>query len=169
MPYTKKKIPITGSDGEVCYRCQVCGEVKPESQFLNKQTALRCKACRNAYSRQWARAHPEKTKATRERLRDYHKEYSRVWHRNRGWQKRHGIEFSVARYEQMLADQDGKCAICKDVMARPCIDHCHKTNRVRGLLCHSCNAGIGALRDDPEIMGRAIEYVKRAGCVQLAS
>jgi hypothetical protein len=40
------------------------------------------------------------------------------------------------------------------------VDHDHVTGRVRALLCNLCNAGIGHLRDDPQIMQAAIEYVR---------
>lgn len=54
---------------------------------------------------------------------------------------------------------NGKCHICKkeDVF---CIDHCHKTNKIRGMLCNRCNSGIGFLKDDIEIMKEAIKYLE---------
>ena len=62
-----------------------------------------------------------------------------------------------------LADQHGgKCGICGEIpkTARGLhIDHCHATGKVRGLLCHSCNVGIGALRDDPKLLSKALEYL----------
>ena len=62
----------------------------------------------------------------------------------------------------MLADQDGKCAICtKPFPGRIAIDHDHRTGRVRGLLCTSCNTGIGKLGDDPELLLRAISYLSQ--------
>lgn len=39
------------------------------------------------------------------------------------------------------------------------VDHDHKTNTFRGFLCHSCNRSIGQLKDDPEVLWRAIEYL----------
>lgn len=67
-------------------------------------------------------------------------------------------------YKVMLAAQEGGCAICggppngKGVNYH--IDHDHTTGRVRGLLCHSCNTGIGNLRDDPERLERAAHYIR---------
>lgn len=40
------------------------------------------------------------------------------------------------------------------------IDHCHKTGKVRGLLCKTCNTGIGHLKDDPNILRSAINYLE---------
>jgi len=42
------------------------------------------------------------------------------------------------------------------------VDHNHKTNKVRGLLCQRCNMGIGQFRDDPNLMARAVEYLTLA-------
>jgi hypothetical protein len=54
------------------------------------------------------------------------------------------------------------CAICNKDLATTKdrhIDHCHDTGTVRGILCHSCNTGLGHFRDDPELMMAAIRYV----------
>lgn len=67
-------------------------------------------------------------------------------------------------YDATLAAQGGRCAICStDQPGRPSwsIDHCHSTGVARGLLCNHCNTAIGLMRDDPEVMRRAIEYLTR--------
>lgn len=53
------------------------------------------------------------------------------------------------------------CAICRAADERLFVDHCHKTNRFRGLLCHTCNTGIGQLGDDPELLRAAANYLER--------
>ena len=64
-------------------------------------------------------------------------------------------------YEALLAHQDGRCAICGGVPTKRLrVDHCHQTGKVRGLLCDLCNSGIGKLRDDPDRLARAIEYLQ---------
>lgn len=66
-------------------------------------------------------------------------------------------------YDRMFAEQNGLCAICKKPPAeddtRLCVDHCHTTGRIRKLLCRRCNAGLGAFRDDPDIIARAVQYL----------
>lgn len=65
-------------------------------------------------------------------------------------------------YDRMLAKQNGVCAICYGPQqgSKPfCVDHCHSTNIVRGLLCGKCNSGIGMLCDDPVRMINAAKYV----------
>lgn len=51
---------------------------------------------------------------------------------------------SVAEYETLAARQNGTCAICKETPRRKlCVDHCHETKKVRGLLCVGCNLALG--------------------------
>lgn len=66
----------------------------------------------------------------------------------------------------MLADQSGGCAICGKMDNGDgrflYVDHCHATGKVRGLLCHNCNSGIGHFRDNVALMHKAIDYVNRS-------
>lgn len=75
---------------------------------------------------------------------------------------------TVEQYNQMFVDQYGKCAICKcsdwGHNSRPSVDHNHTTGVIRGLLCHSCNAAIGLLKDSADVVTSALAYlVKHAG------
>lgn len=63
----------------------------------------------------------------------------------------------------MEVEQGGACKICGE----PCtsgrslaVDHCHKTGRVRGLLCGQCNNGLGRFRDRPDLLLAAIAYLE---------
>ena len=62
----------------------------------------------------------------------------------------------------MVVEQDNKCLICATEMTPPCVDHCHTTNKVRGLLCKLCNSGIGKLGDTAAAVQRAVAYLKKA-------
>ena len=68
-------------------------------------------------------------------------------------------------YEIILEKQDGKCAIClvssDDYGKRFHVDHCHTTNKVRGLLCSSCNTGVGMFKDNSDILTKAAQYVDK--------
>lgn len=55
--------------------------------------------------------------------------------------------------------QQGLCAICQHETAVLHIDHCHENNKVRGLLCGSCNRGLGMFKDNPELLKAAAEYL----------
>lgn len=68
-------------------------------------------------------------------------------------------------YNKMFEEQDGCCAICKrhqsEFTKSLFIDHCHKTNKVRGLLCHNCNIGLGSFKDNIELMKNGINYLNK--------
>lgn len=70
---------------------------------------------------------------------------------------KHGI--TTEEYEALQEKQGGKCAICWNP-ARV-VDHDHRTNKIRGLLCGSCNTGLGKLGDDIEGLKRAMKYLRR--------
>jgi len=81
------------------------------------------------------------------------------------------IEKRVGRYnitedylKEIWVKQNGICAICGEALdsEKYRIDHDHNSGKVRGILCHSCNTGIGLLRDSPEILHNATRYLENA-------
>jgi hypothetical protein len=71
---------------------------------------------------------------------------------------------SMQDYEAMLARQKGACGICErpfGLRRTPCIDHCHATKLVRGLLCGNCNVGLGFFDDNPVFAHKASAYLAR--------
>lgn len=71
---------------------------------------------------------------------------------------------SVEQIEIWLARQGGRCAICRGNNGgrRLYVDHCHATGKGRGLLCSTCNTGLGLFKDDPLVLQAAIEYLARS-------
>ena len=71
---------------------------------------------------------------------------------------------TLEEYEELAAHQSWVCWICgkeettKDGFLH--VDHCHKTGKIRGLLCGLCNRGIGSLGDSLELLEKAVEYLK---------
>lgn len=110
-----------------------------------------------AYNKEYKKTHPAK-KRTPEQNRKY-KPYVRELH----LKKKYGIDENG--YQNLLASQNGCCAICKTTDPhgkrhnRFHVDHCHKSNFVRGLLCSRCNMGLGSFLDDIQLMQKAIEYL----------
>ena len=99
----------------------------------------------------WKKANPEKYQA--QYLGDKDASQRRIL-------RRYGL--TIDDYNRMLAAQDGKCKICRKTCPtgrRLSVDHCHKTNRVRGLLCDPCNRGLGSFRDEPERLIAAANYL----------
>jgi hypothetical protein len=68
---------------------------------------------------------------------------------------------TLADYDQMVKDQQGRCALCEREVSDLDIDHCHQTQRVRKLLCRSCNTGLGMFKDNIDLMEKAIAYIKQ--------
>src|SRR5262249_46947964 len=67
---------------------------------------------------------------------------------------------SRADYDALIARQGGLCAICrKPSKLRLCVDHCHLTGMIRGLLCRKCNAGLGCLGEDQRALVAALAYL----------
>lgn len=62
------------------------------------------------------------------------------------------------KYNAMLKAQNGKCKLCFSSQVLS-IDHCHKSNVVRGILCRKCNMALGLLKDNIEVLTRAIQYL----------
>lgn len=72
--------------------------------------------------------------------------------------------FSWEDYQELLEVQDNSCAICKSKIGnnraqRLFVDHCHETLQVRGLLCSSCNHGLGLFKDSPTLLKSALKYL----------
>lgn len=80
-------------------------------------------------------------------------EQARVWAREYG--------LSVEDIQQMLLDQGNSCGICQVHFSETFhVDHCHQTGAVRGLLCRSCNMGLGCLGDTLDDLRRAAAYLE---------
>ena len=86
--------------------------------------------------------------------------------------RKYGI--TIDQYDSIWSAQGCKCAICgaeknyrtikgKKTETRMAVDHCHTTGNIRGLLCYTCNVGIGMLQDDTNILKAAINYLDSEG------
>lgn len=83
--------------------------------------------------------------------------------RNSMFKSKYGI--TVQQRDAMLAGQGGKCPMC--LTEDPgdyngwCIDHCHASGKVRGILCRRCNLLLGYAGDNPQTLARAIQYLNQ--------
>lgn len=64
------------------------------------------------------------------------------------------------QFINMKNKQQSKCAICNQFNESLNIDHCHKTGKIRALLCWNCNTALGKFQDNSDILHRALEYLK---------
>ena len=113
------------------------------------------------HRRQYHIANPDKRGEQQRKYRETHPEKMRELHRK----YRYGIMPGDDIYDALLAAQNGVCAVCgngpgigKDVFD---IDHDHTTGKVCGLLCHSCNVGLGQFKDSSELLRKAFDYNDR--------
>lgn len=90
------------------------------------------------------------------------KSHTEEYERERKLISRYGI--NLIQYEEIFNNQNGKCLIC-NVHSSECkrplvVDHCHETNKIRGLLCYTCNLSIGSFEDNIDFINAAIDYLK---------
>jgi len=113
-----------------------------------------------AYQKEYNCNHREKRNAYIREYRHTHKEKIK----NYNLKSNHGL--SITEFDNLLLAQDNKCLICGqplDLLNPKLIhiDHNHLTGKVRGILCNKCNMAIGLLRDNPEYIRNALEYLER--------
>lgn len=124
----------------------------------------RCSACRRERARQRERAYRARPEVAR-RLKD-----DAVRRRDARRGNLRPRKLTLEQFDEMVAARDGCCDICKK-QAELRVDHDHSTGIVRGLLCHSCNAGIGGLGDTVASVRAAYAYLLGAarrdqGCAE---
>jgi len=66
---------------------------------------------------------------------------------------------TVEEHAALLIKQEGRCAICRGVLEQTNVDHNHKTGKVRGILCPSCNMALGLFQDSSAVLNAAKEYL----------
>lgn len=84
--------------------------------------------------------------------------------RNAEYLSRYGI--SLIEYEEMLRVQNNRCATCgkheTEVHRKILhVDHCHETEKVRGLLCRNCNVALGFVQDSEDTLTEMILYLRK--------
>lgn len=95
-----------------------------------------------------------------EKTRQYHVKYRRDNKQKlKDYNLKRNYGLTLDQYNKMSQDQNDRCAICS-VRTKLYVDHCHKTNKVRGLLCNRCNRSIGQFEDSPKILLAAITYLR---------
>lgn len=134
-----------------------CGEIK--SIAFSSMTSGRTKSCGCLQFRKGEDSPAYK------HGRSHTKEYDTERHMKRAY----GIDFEG--YSYLIEKHNGVCAICRKsppnhYKKRLCIDHCHTTGKIRGLLCDDCNTAIGLLQDSTELMSNAIHYLNNAKLVE---
>ena len=135
--------------------CKACWKVIQRRYYeQNREKAI-------ANVQRWREANPERYKAYRRRYLAEHGEEKRRRDREGHLRRKYGVNQNM--FEALVSAQLGNCVICganEDLNLH--IDHDHRTNKVRGLLCGKCNKAIGLLNDDPELLMAAKLYLEQA-------
>lgn len=81
--------------------------------------------------------------------------------------RRYRTGVSAEDYAQQLLAQHNKCAICSEMLSEgpgeAAADHCHATQKFRGVLCRGCNTGLGMFQDNLYRVAAALEYLQKGG------
>lgn len=136
-------------------KCSRCKVIKPITQFTVRRTfragqvIAECNPCKVARHRAYRKANPQRVKEVERRSQ---------------LKRKYGI--TPAEYDATLESQQSTCAICGSSASGgrsstfP-VDHCHRTGKVRGILCTKCNRGLGLFNDDILRLRRAADYLER--------
>lgn len=131
-------------------KCNKCNKLKGFGSYYKNRTyrdgyAHSCKECVKAYTKAHRKINPESYKAREFRAKNYGMSYK--------------------EYKKLVKDQGSACGICaKKVTGNSLhLDHCHKTNLVRGLLCSNCNIGLGHFKDCIDRLQSAADYLYKNG------
>ena len=97
------------------------------------------------------------SKAYREKYKVKYNEYCRTWQLN----NRYGL--SQEKYSEMYMSQLGLCAICHAPFGnqKPCVDHCHKTGKIRGLAHSKCNLLLGIVEANLDKLDCVLDYLRK--------
>lgn len=157
---------------KVCTKCKI---IKPILNFNKKYNkfAAHCKECKIIYRKNNYVNIKNQQDLWRINNREYDlkckkENYNLLIKRNTDLKKK--FQISNEEYDNILKKQNFVCAICKKPESAKsnngtkikylAVDHDHKTNKVRGLLCMFCNTGLGKFKDNIELLNAAIDYIK---------
>lgn len=158
--YKSYDVPTIEYPNGIVHTCKKHGELTEETAYKNPKTGhYSCAPCRRIADKRYADNNKNKN------LNAYKKHY---------YVGKGRIKLSIEHYNLMLSIQNDVCAICKkaetcintkkrsvEVIKRLAIDHKHdETQKIRGLLCQTCNIGLGSFKDSIEYLQSAIDYLK---------
>lgn len=132
----------------------------------SKKQRYRCKSCSKKRTKNWRKNNPHRLKKVSLTWRSKVSKNERM----RWYTIKRKFNVTKEEYEKMALNQNSLCAICKNKEVRSSrakrsceylsIDHCHKTGRIRKLLCRKCNMALGLFEESIKIMESAIQYIK---------
>lgn len=155
--------PAIDESGGYVKRCSECRIMRPITEFVRSRYGKggrhhACKHCTYPKREAYEKTAKDKINVAR-RLR-----YWRDPEKARDTQIRWSRKVGKGVYQRLLERQGNGCAICGRTdnpgKSRLAIDHCHKSGKIRGLLCTCCNQAIGQMKDSPELLRKAAAYLE---------
>lgn len=137
-------------------QCTKCGNILPVRKFYKG------KAYRNGVYPHCKKCHSEASRKYRSTA-EYKSKEKKV---NRIWRLKKCYNMTLEDYDNMFKEQGGVCFICKQperLNQRLCVDHSHKTGKVRKLLCNQCNRVLGYTEESVTLLREFIKYIERLG------
>ena len=149
------------------YRIENRERLNDMGKAYSKEYYAKNRERKNETNRAWRTRNSEKLEIYGVNYRKKNKARSRAHYLKRTY------ALTQAEYMEMYSQQEGKCAIC-GIFFNPYsetstrreilhVDHCHKTGKVRGLLCVDCNLGLGCFDDNKNSLLNAIDYLVQRG------
>lgn len=147
-----RKLPLKSTPTKLASARAYAAKHRKDPAFRAKQAA---------YMREWYR-NPENLARKKASDSEYQKAHlPQIRLRKKKWKSK--------TYEKLVSslveNHNGLCDLCQGPpdgrWKKLNIDHCHKTNRFRGMLCLRCNQALGLLRDDPKLLVKAAAYLKK--------
>jgi len=117
-----------------------------------------------AYMKEYNKEYREKNK---EQIAAWNKEYyeenkEQIAAQGKEYRLKSKYGMTLTENNVLLQKQNNKCKICLVEFSNvtPNVDHCHTTNKIRGLLCRACNTGLGQFKDNTKLLTKAINYLE---------
>lgn len=139
-------------------QCFTCKKIKSVENFYKRKNKIginsNCKKCDSKYKKELIKNNPIKRK--HQSKKDALKIYN----------------LTIEKFLLLVKKQNNKCAICSNgetnkhkngLIKNLSVDHCHKTGKIRGLLCGNCNRGLGMFKDEIYLLQKAKEYLGKNG------
>lgn len=129
--------------------CKDCKKTLPISEFYPRKQKGRvklkvetaCKKCTQIRCKKYRENNPDKYRSSR-------------------LKSLYGV--NLEQYKAMAKEQENKCKVCNIETDILCVDHCHETGNIRGLLCKICNKGLGVFKDSPELLRKGASYIEES-------
>ena len=156
------------ANGDIVYNT---GKPCKHGHYSNRRTATGvCIECERIAQRTPARRQYNRDKIKSDKYKKQREEYRRtvmgtdkykLWARATHLNRAYGL--TIDQFNELYETQGSCCAICQSKLEdnEKCVDHCHTTGDVRGVVCDSCNKLLGFARDDITILQSAIKYLEQ--------